>query len=339
MTKLEIIKPPKLKKGDVIGIVSPSSPVASFCPRRLSRGIKQLEKSGFQIKLGQYVEERVNYTAGTIDQRLSDLQAMFADSEVKAIIATIGGLNSNQLLDKIDYSLISSNPKIFVGYSDITALLNAISVKTGLVTYYGPMILPQFGEFDGIYDYTWKYFKDLLIAAEKVDYSPSEWWTDERLDWDTADDRPREKKQNPGWQVLFSGKVKGRLIGGNLSTLVNLIGTEYWPDMKGAILFLEDDEEDDPATYDRHLTHLKQTGVFDQIAGLLFGRPRTESGFSEDNSLAMMVKRLVGKKRLPTMLDLDFGHTDPIFTLPIGIKAEMNADEKTLELLETGVKE
>ncbi len=153
-----MIFPERLQKGDKIGIVSPSSPVAAFCPKRLQRGVGELEKRGFTVKLGKHVLEHYKHTAGTVQQRIEDLHAMFADDEVKAIVCTIGGLNSNQLLEFLDYDLIQKHPKIFMGFSDITALLNAVYAKTGLVTYLGPALLPQFGEYGGTLPYTWGYF-------------------------------------------------------------------------------------------------------------------------------------------------------------------------------------
>lgn len=327
-----MIYPPKLKKGDTIGIVSPSAPVAAFCPNRLQRGVQELEKHGFQVKLGKHVSARYKHMAGTVQQRIEDIHSMFTDNEVKAIFCTIGGHNSNQLLEFLDYDLIEQHPKIFMGYSDITVLLNAVYKKTCLITYLGPTILPQFGEHGGILPYTWEYFQKALMQTEDISISASQQWTDEFTSWDKEDNRPRFMKPNEGIKILKSGTASGTLIGGNLGTLLLLNGTPYMPDLQDTILCVEEDEVETPATIDRYFTQLRQIGALSKINGMLIGRFNGKVGFKKDDSLEDIVLSATEKYDFPVFYDLDFGHTDPILTIPIGGRCEISAADSLVSI-------
>lgn len=327
-----MIIPPKLKAGDTIAVVSPSSAVASFCPRRLQRGIDQLQGLGFNVKLGKNATNRYKHTAGTMQERLDDIHEMFSDSEVNGIICTIGGLNSHHLLEGLDYELIKNNPKVFMGYSDITALLNVITHKTGMITYHGPMVLPQFGEFDGIFEYSLQYFKAMLMNNESVNVKSSKVWTDEMTWWDKEDDRPRVMKNNPGMITLKEGAATGQIVGGNVGTLLLLAGTTFWPAMNGKIFFVEEDEEETPGTIDRYFTQLRHMGVYDQIAGLVVGRFHTKVGFTNEDSAKDIILTATAGYDFPIIKDVDFGHTDPVLTIPIGGMATISKDELNVSL-------
>lgn len=329
---MQSIHPYRLSPGDTIGIVSPSGPVAAFCPRRLKRGIEELEKRGFRVKLGKHVSERRKYVAGTIEQRLEDLHAMFADSEVKAVISTIGGLNANQLLDGIDYDLIKANPKIFMGFSDITVLLNAVHAKTGLTTYLGPALLPQFGEFGGTLPFTWSYMEKIFMGTDDVRIEASKEWTDELTMWDKEDDRPRVMKPNPGIRTLKPGNCFGRIVGGNVGAFLLLAGTPYMPDLEGKILLAEEDEVETPSSVDRLFTHLRAIGTFGKISGLLVGRFHSKVGFTEENSVDDIILTATRGYDFPILTDLDFGHTDPMITFPIGGQCSVDASSKQVVL-------
>ncbi|MCP3738960.1 S66 family peptidase [Rossellomorea sp. BNER] len=331
-------KPHRLRLGDTIGICSPSSPIAAHCPRRLQRGVEELEKLGFKVKLAKNSTKAYQYMAGTIDDRVEDLHDLFLDPDVKAIITTIGGTSSHQLFEKLDFKLIKNNPKIFMGYSDITSLHLAIHKKTGLVTYLGPAILPQFGEFNGLIDFTKQYFMDILVDGKPVEYKDSEEFIFETLYWDEKDDRERHRIKNKGSKILNPGNAKGRILAANLSTILLLAGTEYFPDMDGCILCLEDDEGETPAFIDRYLTQLRQLGVYEKINGLVVGRFHEKVGFTE-GQLEEIIQRATREYDFPIIYDLDFGHTDPMFILPNGIEAEFKANQNgiTFRLLESPV--
>lgn len=325
-----MILPQRLQKGDKIGIVSPSSPVAALCPRRLQRGVEELEKRGFQVKLVKHVSERYKHTAGTVEQRVEDLHAMFADDEVKAIVCTIGGLNSNQLLEHLDYDFIKAHPKIFMGFSDITALLNAIYVKTGLITFLGPALLPQFGEFGGTLPYTWEYFEKTVITGGNVSIEASREWTDEFTPWDKEDNRPRVMKPNEGIKMLKPGKASGTIVGGNIGTFLLLNGTPYMPSLQDAILCVEEDEVETPATMDRFFTQLRHIGAFSKIRGMLIGRFNSKVGFKKEDSLEDIVLATTEGYGFPILYNLDFSHTDPMITIPLGGKCDMEAEGKSI---------
>ena len=243
---MRIIKAKKLKKGDVIGVISPaSSPDDLF---RINKGVSYLESLGYNVKTGKNVGHYHGYLAGTDEERLNDLHAMFADKSVKAIICVRGGYGSPRLLDKIDFKVIARNPKIFVGYSDITALQMAFLAKTGLLTFAGPMLAVDF--YNSVSPYTEEMFWALVTSNKKFG-----------------------KIKLPEHEKTFSivkGSAKGRITGGNLATLVSLTGTKYFPDMKSKLLLLEEVSEP-PYKIDRMLNQLKLTGVFNMISGLILG--------------------------------------------------------------------
>lgn len=334
-----LLRPSRLQPGDLIGIVSPASPVAHFVPRRLQRGIQALEEMGFRVRLSEHATARHGHTAGTIEQRLADLHAMFADPEVRGIITTIGGYNSHQLLDGLDYNLIRNNPKVLLGYSDITALHIGIHSQTGLVTCLGPAVLPQFGEVGGLGPYMLENFRRTLCSGAPVGpIAPSPMVVDEHLRWDQEDDRPRRHRPNAGPRTLRPGAASGRIVAGNAGTLLLLAGTPYWPDLQGAILCLEDDESETPATIDRYFTHLRHMGVFEQIAGLVVGRFAPQVGFSPTDSLDELLLTATRGYSFPIAVDFDFGHWDPIFILPNGVQADLRAaGQAELALLESAV--
>ncbi|HEY9899885.1 MAG TPA: S66 peptidase family protein [Pantanalinema sp.] len=336
---MALIKPLCLEEGDAIGIVSPSSPVAAFCPRRFERGVQALTSLGFKVVVADNARERYGHTAGTVEQRVNDLHAMFRDPAIKAVIATIGGFNSNQLLDRLDYDLIRTHPKILVGYSDITALLVGIHRMTGLITFLGPAIMPQFGESGGLHPYTERWFRAVLLGAPgRAEVAPSLLSIHERLAWDTEDDRPRRAKRHAGPRVLKSGIAEGPIVAGNLGTMLALAGSPYFPDLEGAILCVEEDETESPATVDRFFTQLRLMGAFERIAALVVGRFHPQVGFTAADSLETLVLSVTQGFDLPVAIDFDFGHTDPMITLPQGIRARVDfTTGSRLELLEQGV--
>ncbi|PZN10566.1 MAG: LD-carboxypeptidase [Bacillota bacterium] len=335
------IRPVRLAPGDVVGVVSPSAPAAAECPRRLRRGIAELGRRGFRVRLGRYATASTGHTAGTIAQRLDDLHAMFRDPEVRAIITTVGGYSSHQLLEDLDYDLIRRHPKLLIGHSDITALHAAIHARTGLVTVLGPAVMPQFGEYGGVHPYTWDMFVRVVMRLQPAgELEPAREWTPEKLRWDVADDRPRRYIPNPGPRTLSPGVAEGPILAGNAGTLLLLAGTPYWPDVDGVILCLEEDELESPATVDRMLTQLRHMGVFGRIAGLILGRFHPQVGFSPKDPLEEIVLRATRGYDIPIAIDFDFGHTDPMFPLPLGVRARLEAapDRPRLVLLEPAVR-
>ncbi len=325
---MNVVRPRRLQVGDTIGIVSPASPIAAFCPRRLERGVAELKRLGFNVIVGDHARTRTGHTAGTIEQRLQDLHEMFENPAVRCIITTIGGYNAHQLLEEMNFDLIARNPKIIMGYSDITSILASVHHMTNLVTFMGPAILPQFGEFGGMLSYTKDRFTEALMTPGSAGLIPtSTLWTDEMLLWDEEDNRDRHMKPNGGLKILKHGRAMGPILAANTGTLLLLSGTRYFPNVVGRILCLEDDETETPATIDRYFTHLRQMGVFGQIAGLVIGRFHSKVPFSEEDSLEQLLSTATRGYDFPIVINADFGHTDPMMVLPNGVQAMLEATD------------
>ncbi len=269
----------------------------------------------------------MSFGQSSIESRIEDLHGAFADQEVKAIFSVIGGFNSNQLLQYIDWNIIQNNPKIFCGYSDITALNNAIFVKTGLVNYSGPAYA-TFCEKLGFDDYTLPYFKRCLFAEEPYEVSPSAVWSDDTY---YRNQEKRDFISNDGPKVINEGSAQGMLLGANLCTLNLLQGTGYFPDLTDSVLFIEDDEMANPVLFDRDLQSLIHQPGFGGVKGMVLGRFQRKSGISYD-----MLVRIIRTKRkldnIPVVAGVDFGHTQSMFTFPIGGDVVLSAQGKDVKL-------
>lgn len=341
------IKPSKLKNYDTIGLVSSSAPIAGLVPHRVKNGIKMLNSLGFKTKIGKSALKIDDYVAGTPSERANDINSFIKNKNIKAIFNFIGGNHSNQLLGLLNYKNIQKNPKIIMGYSDATVLLIAIYVKTGLITFYGPSVLNQFAENPKILDYTLHYFRKAVMSKNPIGkIEPSIVWTDELLDWFRKEDitRPRKMRKNSGWIWLKKGKAKEVLIGGCIASLMHLRGTQFWPNFKNKILFWEISESEssmykgDPlSNIDSYLADLENSKVFEQITGMIIGRPYRYTG-QQEKELINIIKTRMKKYNFPILYRVDFGHTDPMITIPIGAKAAINSQKNIFEIIESGVK-
>ena len=267
---------------------------------------------GLRITFGEHVEEKDDFNSSSIQSRIQDLHDAFKDKTVKAILTAIGGFNANQLLKYIDYDLIKNNPKILCGYSDTTALQNAIYKKTGLVTYSGPHY-STFGMKRG-FDYCMDYFKKCVMNTASFDITPSKEWSDD--EWYKNQEK-RNFVKNEGPYIINEGEAEGMLLGGNLCTFNLLQGTEFMPDLKNAILFLEDDESSNPLLFDRDLQSLLHQPGFNQIKGIVIGRFQKKSEMTQ-NLMNQIIKNKKELDCIPVIADVDFGHTVPLITFPIG---------------------
>jgi muramoyltetrapeptide carboxypeptidase len=321
-TSKPLIKPPKLKAGQTVGIIAPASPPNE--PETLRFAIETIESLGFRVKPAPHLFDRFGYLAGNDVARAADINDLFADDEVNAVFCARGGYGASRLLPLLNYETIQSHPKIILGYSDITALLLAIHQKTGLVTFHGPIAAQTYSE------YTLTEFKKVLFSEGNGQPTIGAAPAFERS-------AGRVEKTNR-ITCLSPGKARGRLLGGNLSLVAHLIGTPYMPDLTGAILFLEDVSE---ATYsiDRMLTQLWLAGSLQKVAGIAFGK------FSEPPSSEWIQDRLIEdvlaeRARvlgIPAVSGLMIGHIDDQTTVPIGCMAELDANTGSLRLLETPV--
>ena len=338
--RLPLLKAPALRRGDTIGIVAPSWCGPAVHPHRVEQGVRFLEAQGFRVRLGANATGQRGYVSGTPEERAADLHGFFADPEVRAIVAAIGGDHSCHLLPLLDWELIRRSPTILVGYSDVTVLNLAIHAMTGLVTFNGPALMTDFGEHPEPSAYTIESFLHTVTRAEPIGVlSPSPTWTEESLDWREKLDltRPRAYLPSPGWSWLKPGHAEGALVGGCLESMQHLRGTPYWPRMDGAILFFETAEGvPPPADVDAILQDYENMGVLGRIAGLLVGRPYRYSDAQRAELHAVLLER-TARYAFPIVADLDFGHTSPQLTLPIGCRARIDADERRLAILESAV--
>lgn len=264
-----------------------------------------------------------DFRSSSVAARAADIYSAFLDPNVKAIITVIGGFNCNQLLSHLDYELIRKNPKIFCGYSDITALQNAIFAKTGLVTYSGPHY-STFG-MKQRFDFTLEHFVRCLFEEGPIVLKASANWSDDA--WYAKQD-DRNFLPNPGYTVLNSGEAEGTILGGNLCTFNLLHGTPFMPGLKNSILFLEDDEAVGPYSpmeFDRNLQSILHQPGADAILGVVIGRFQKKSAVTDDLLRQIIASKheLLGK---PVVSGVDFGHTDPLITFPIGGTARISAN-------------
>ncbi len=317
-SKAGYMKPKRLQAGQMIGLIAPSS---NFMENESVNFAEDILKSfGFRVKKGQYVYDRYGYLAGQDKDRAADVNAMFADKEVDAIVCIRGGYGSPRILPYLDYDIIRKNPKVIIGFSDVTALLNAIFVKTGLITFHGPNAGRNFS------DYTLSEYKKVLFNPEPTmiavppPFEPTE---------------GRAEKDNRV-TVITPGIARGELIGGNLSLMVKLVGTPYEPSYKGKILFLEDVSE---AQYrvDGMLTHLKLAGRLDQLAGIVFGKCTRCRDEGNTLSLEQVLDDILKPLGIPAVRGLMIGHIKDLSTTPIGVMAELDTSVAGIKLLETAV--
>src|SRR3989344_1696037 len=235
---MQIIYPEKLKSGDKIMVVAPSDSLSLISKETKIIADERFADMGLQLSFAKNVEELDEFDSSSIQSRVNDLHEAFSDKSVKGILTAVGGMNCNQLLRYLDWDLIKNNPKVFIGYSDTTALQNAIYAKTGLVTYSGPSYWSFRQKLH--FDYTLEYFKKCILNDQEFDILQSKSWSDDR--WYT-DQENREILKNDGWLVINSGEARGKILGANICTFNLLQGTEYFPDISDSILFLEDDSE------------------------------------------------------------------------------------------------
>lgn len=309
--------PNKLQKGDEVRIVAPARSLSMISKELKEIASNRFKKLGLKLSFGKYVKKSDDFVSSNINSRVFDLQEAFKDKKVKAIITVIGGFNSNQLLADLDWNIIKNNPKIFCGFSDITSLGNSIYSKTGLVTYSGPHY-STFGQ-KLYFDYTLEYFKKCLMSNDAFQIKSSNQWNDD--EWYLDQDK-RSLIDNDGFKKINQGEVKGTIIGGNLCTLNLLQGTKYMPSFKDSILFLEDDYESSPHHFDRNLQSLIHQDDFSNVKGLVIGRFQKES-----KMIQKLLKQIISSKKelksLPVIANVDFGHTDPKITFPIGGVCEL----------------
>lgn len=312
----ELLKPRALRPGQTVGLVAASSALADI--ESLWRGVARLEAMGYKVRVSDGCSAWHGYLAGPDRLRAAEVNAMFADDTVDAIMCARGGYGATRILGEINYDVIHRNPKLFCGFSDVTALHSAIQRHAGLVTFHGPMASPDFGQ-ETVDDFSVEAFLRLAGRVEPGGLL------------DNPPDYPRH--------MVRPGIAEGRLIGGNLMLVTACLGTPYAWDFDDAILFLEEVNERSYAV-DRMLVQLRAAGVFQRVAGVLLGaftNCEPEEGAS-DLTVAESVEEVLGACRVPVLAGLQCGHVVPRMTLPLGVRCRMDADAGTVEVLEAAVR-
>ena len=318
-----LIRPHVLHAGDTVGLITPSTGVSD--PDRLANVERMVRFFSLKPKWGKNVRKHAAYLGGTVAERVSDVHDMFADREVRGIFCIRGGYGSAQLLDHLDYGLIHANPKVFLGYSDITAMHLAIHQKTGLVTFHGPVATSRFTDF------TQRFFRKAVFETAPIG---------------PVANPPESNPMRPAHplRTVRSGRARGRIIGGNLTLVSTTMGTPYEIDTRGRILFIEDVGEE-PYRIDRMLTQLRLAGKLDAAAGIIWGecadcRPNDyKPSFDMTYTLGEVVDNLLSDLKIPVLAGLTIGHTDDQLTLPEGVVATLDADKQELIIEESGVTE
>lgn len=323
------IFPPKLRAGSTLRVVAPSCSMStlSFVTKGfLKKAEKCFAEWGITVSYGKHVMEKDVLETSSIASRVKDLHDAFKNPSVHLIHCIRGGFSSNQLLEYLDYDLIRKHPKILCGFSDITALGNAIYAKTGLVTYSGPSFY-SFGFSKGM-DYTFESFARCLFTQAPMSVAASKKCV--TTHWFPKQKEPM--RRNPGYWIIHPGKAEGTIVGGNLCTLNLLQGTEYMPDIRGSILFLEDDYESLPHTFDRNLQAMIHLPAFKDVRGIVIGRFQSASTMSRK-----LLEHIIGTKKelkhLPVLANADFGHTQPMMTFPIGGHVTMDLSRQGAQIV------
>lgn len=306
-----LVKPKRLMPGDTIGLISPGSILPES--EKYDEIVQTITNLGFHVVEGPNARKSYGNLAGSDEARASDLNQMFRDPDIDAIIPFRGGWGSNRILDLVDFDSIKENPKALIGFSDITSLLISIYAKTGLITFHGPVGKSEWNEF------TVSSFKDTLMSGQKSEYLNKP---------DTSID----------FNVITPGTAEGRLIGGNLTVLTSMLGSDYLPNWEGAILFVEDVGEE-VYRIDRMLTQLKLNGILSKLSGFIFGTcVNCEKGNKNSLSLEQVLKDHIQVLGVPSYYGSMIGHIDNMFTLPIGISAKINSQTGSIRLQEIPTK-
>lgn len=345
-----VIKPPQLHPGDSVAVVSLSWGGPALFPHRYQAGKAQLETEfGVTVVEMPHALADPAWIARHPQARAADLMAALLDPTIKAIISTIGGEDSIRILPYLDLAQLRAHPKIFMGYSD-TTITHFAFYKAGVVSFYGPAIMAGFGENGGLFPYMVDSVRRTLFASAPIGIIDpnATGWTVELMAWgDPANQsHPRTLQPSTGWRWLQGhGLHRGHLIGGCIEVLDWLRGTAYWPDReqwRGAILFLETSEEaPSPAAVVRYLRCYAALGILPLLSGLLFARPGGQvdpaTFIDYDQAVRQVVVEENGLTELPIVTGLDFGHTDPMFVLPLGVQAELDCAQQRFAIVESAV--
>ncbi|MFT4243903.1 MAG: S66 peptidase family protein [Candidatus Woesearchaeota archaeon] len=341
-----MIKPKRLKKGDTVAFVAPASGFAAIVSHRLDKAKQFFEKEGYNVKIYPSATKNEGFSSDTAQNRAKDINDAFENSDIKAIITTIGGNSSHQILEYLDFEMIKKNPKIFCGYSDITSMHFAFITQCEMISFYGPSAVCEFGETLDLEEFTTQYFFKAVCETSNIGkILPSNKWTDSKnANWLNKEDLHiyREYKENRGYEWLREGSATGVIMGGCITSMMHTKGTKYWPSFKDSILLLETpegeefDKGESVANVDSYLSDLRILGIFDEIKGIVFGR-----GFGyTDDEIQQLKDSIIENTRgydFPIVYGVDIGHSDPMLTIPLGVKVSLDSKTDLFSIDESGV--
>lgn len=323
-----------LKKGDKIGIFTPSSPATVTARERFERAKAFLQSKGFELVEGKLTGQIDYYRSGTPKERADELNELLRNPEIKMVMSTIGGTNSNSMLPYIDYEAFRSHPKYILGYSDATAILLALFSKTGIPTYYGPALIPSFGEFEPLVNDTYHYFEQYFMAENNPPHEiplPT-FWSDEPVNWL---EKTTEKTLYPNeWKTVIPGNVEGRLIGGNVNAMYGFIGTPYFPEIKHGDILLIEDCMKNASIVEKNFAMLKLHGVFDRVGGIILGKHEQYEDLGTGKKPYDLLLEQLDGHQIPVLAEFDICHTHPMHPIAIGKKVRLNATEKKVYCIE-----
>jgi len=329
---LKTLVAPALKKGDTIGFFSPSTPATSFAVKRFERAKRFLQSQGFNLQAGSLTGQSEHYRSGSIQARVEELNQLIRDPKVRCIMSTMGGMVSNSMLPYLDYDALKKDPKIIIGYSDVTAILFGIYSQTGLITYYGPALVSSFGEMGYFLNQTYQYFHNVI---EQPNYpyqiNNPDYWSEDYIDWQ-AQTAEKSKTKNT-LVTLNKGQASGRLIAGNLNTFDGIYGSPYMPEIRRGDILLIEDSFQDAATVERSFSHLKLCGVFDRIGGLIIGKHEKFDDKGSGRTHYQILMEVIVEPKCPILAEYDCSHTHPMITLPIGSQVYLDASKQQLTIL------
>lgn len=322
-----------MRQVKTIGVVSIASSCSSF-PIRTQRAKQCLKDLGFEVVFSDHALDDFFYTTEKASNIATDIHSLFTRSDIDMILISTGGNNGNAFLEHLDFKVISKHWKPICGFSDATPLLLAIHTKTKKPVFHGPMMLPSFGEFGGVNKDSLESFQSIIIRSVEEYVVPTfDYYTDESLFWDREDTRLTKTKPADPLHVVREGVAEGSLVGGNIEGIIALLGTNFVPKFSGKILFLED-AGNKLSQLERKLFHLKQAGVFDEVAGVIFSKLSGDFDW-EGASCYVLCKMLsdVCDNDIPIVYGYDCGHTRPLTTYPIGYKSALSATKDGVRLI------
>jgi muramoyltetrapeptide carboxypeptidase len=316
-----------MRKKKVIGIFATSSPLT----RKKGEGdFSYLKSKGFDVVESTSLRKLDGHTAGSVEDRVRDLHNMVENPDINILMAYWGGANTNQLLPYLDYNLFKKYNKPIIGYSDTSALLLAVNKLSKIKTYMGPAGI-TFDKPQPI-DYSYKYFENIIInPKESLIIEDSDVCADD-LYFLNPDPTKRDVKKNKGRKVFNHGKTRGKVIASNLQTLLVLAGTSFFPNLQNKILFVEEDENADTQMTHRFFTHLSQVVKLNTLKGICIGRFAFQTGFNDKDTEESMYKDIFKNIDIPIIYNLDFGHTDPLFTIPLGGEVEIDTAKNLIKM-------